>query len=125
MATALEKIAEAYLNRVADRLRGHGIRVCTAIRRGAVVDSIVDFVQANHIDLIAMCTRGRVGEGRWALGSVADGVLRARCTPLLLVRAQRARDAMSTVDEHDELHNCLSGLGVVNAELDTGAMAAK
>jgi CBS domain-containing protein/nucleotide-binding universal stress UspA family protein len=123
-ATA-DQIAQAYLNRVADRLRGQGIRVSAAIRRGAVVDSIVDFVQANHIDLIAMCTRGRVGEGRWALGSVADGVLRARCTPLLLVRAQRARGVVSSADEHGELHNGLSGVGVVNTEPDTGAVPAK
>jgi nucleotide-binding universal stress UspA family protein len=40
------------------------------------------------MDLIAMCTHGRTGLARWALGSVADRVLRAGGTPILLVRAQ-------------------------------------
>ncbi len=80
-------IAEAYLERVAERLRTDGIKVSTAIRMGAVANVIVEYAEANHIDLIAMCTHGRTGLARWALGSVADRVLRARCLPLLLVRA--------------------------------------
>lgn len=80
-------IAEAYLERVAERLRTDGVKVSTAIRMGAVANVIVEYAEANHIDLIAMCTHGRTGLARWALGSVADRVLRARCLPLLLVRA--------------------------------------
>lgn len=80
-------IAEAYLERVAERLRTDGVKVSTAIRMGAVANVIVEYAEANHIDLIAMCTHGRTGMARWALGSVADRVLRARCLPLLLVRA--------------------------------------
>jgi nucleotide-binding universal stress UspA family protein len=53
-----------------------------------VADAIIDYAEENRIDLIAMCTHGRTGLGRWVLGNVAERVLRARCTPLLLVRAQ-------------------------------------
>jgi len=80
-------IAEAYLERVAERLRADGVKVSTAIRMGAVANVIIEYAEANQIDLIAMCTHGRTGLARWALGSVADRVLRARCLPLLLVRA--------------------------------------
>ncbi|MGD9099324.1 MAG: universal stress protein [Anaerolineae bacterium] len=80
--------AQAYLNRVADSLKGDGFKVSTAMRVGAVADSIVDHAQINHIDLIAMCTHGRTGLARWTLGSVADRVLRAGHVPLLLVRAR-------------------------------------
>jgi nucleotide-binding universal stress UspA family protein len=55
---------------------------------GGVADAILEFAEANRIDLIAMCTHGRTGLARWTLGSVADRVLRARSTPLLLVRAK-------------------------------------
>lgn len=80
--------AQAYLDRVAARLKGDGFKVSTAMRVGAVADSIVDHAQINHIDLIAMCTHGRTGLARWTLGSVADRVLRAGHVPLLLVRAR-------------------------------------
>ena len=42
------------------------------------------------IDLVAMSTHGRTGVSRWVLGSVAEKVLRASSTPLLLVRAPGA-----------------------------------
>jgi nucleotide-binding universal stress UspA family protein len=80
-------IAESYLERLAERLRADGVRVFTTTRMGAVANVIIEYAEANQIDLIAMCTHGRTGLARWALGSVADRVLRARCLPLLLVRA--------------------------------------
>jgi nucleotide-binding universal stress UspA family protein len=82
------QIAEGYLSRVAVELRAQGVRVATATRMGGVADAILDYAEANKIDLIAMCTHGRTGLARWTLGSVADRVLRARSTPLLLVRAK-------------------------------------
>lgn len=80
--------AQAYLDRVAERLKGNGFKVSTAMRVGGVADSIVDYAQINRIDLIAICTHGRTGLARWALGSVSDRVLRAGHVPLLLVRAR-------------------------------------
>ena len=82
------RIAEEYLSRVADDLRERGVRVATGTRMGGVADAILEYAEANKIDLIAMCTHGRTGLARWTLGSVADRVLRARSMPLLLVRAK-------------------------------------
>jgi hypothetical protein len=53
-----------------------------------VAESIVNYAEANQIDAIAMCTHGRTGLARWALGSVADRVLRTGSIPILLVRAK-------------------------------------
>jgi len=83
-----EQEAQAYLEGVAFSLREKGIQVSTATDIGPVAGIIIDYAQANHIDLIAMCTHGRTGLARWAFGSVADKVLRAGSTPLLLVRAR-------------------------------------
>jgi nucleotide-binding universal stress UspA family protein len=55
---------------------------------GSVANCIVEYAEVNQVDLIAMCTHGRTGLARWALGSVADRVLRAANTPILLVRAE-------------------------------------
>jgi nucleotide-binding universal stress UspA family protein len=81
-----EQIAKAYLERVAGQLRARGIQVSTVMRTGAVADSVIEYAESNGIDLIAMCTHGRTGVARWALGSVADRVLRAGHVPILLVR---------------------------------------
>ena len=58
------------------------------IRKGDPAQVICDFVEKNHIDLIAMSTHGRGGIRRWALGSVTDKVLHHSPKPILLVRAQ-------------------------------------
>ena len=80
--------ALSYLQQVASHLREQGIRTGAATQIGAVAESIVHYAEGNHIDLIAMCTHGRTGPARWALGSVADRVLRAGRIPILLVRAK-------------------------------------
>ena len=85
--TAAEE-ARVYLGTVAARLEALGLEVSAATSIGAVASCIVEYAEANGVDLIAMCTHGRTGLARWALGSVADRVLRAGGTPLLLVRAQ-------------------------------------
>lgn len=78
---------QAYLARIASKLEVRGIKVSTDIKIGGVANAILQYAEANQIDLIAMCTHGRTGLARWALGSVADRVLRAGRIPLLLVRA--------------------------------------
>lgn len=83
-----EQDAQIYLDQVAKRLRTQSIQVSTAMRIGGVANAIVEYAEVNDIDLIAMCTHGRTGLARWALGSVADRVLRASQVPLLLVRAR-------------------------------------
>jgi nucleotide-binding universal stress UspA family protein len=81
-------IASVYLKRMAEHLQQQGIKVSTAMRMGGVANVIIEFAEANAIDLIAMCTHGRTGLARWALGSVTDRVLRAGHIPLFLVRAR-------------------------------------
>lgn len=84
---AAGRMAAAYLKGVAERLPNKGDKVSTAVRTGPIVETIVEFAKANNVDLIAMCTHGRTGIVRWALGSVADRVLRTGNIPILLVRA--------------------------------------
>lgn len=48
--------------------------------------AILDFAKRNSVDLIALSTRGQGGLRRLLLGSVADKVLRAGETPVLLFR---------------------------------------
>jgi nucleotide-binding universal stress UspA family protein len=81
--------ARSYLERLANHIKEQGVRVSTAIQVGPVAKSIIDYVEGHDVDLIAMCTHGRTGIARWALGSVADRLLRAGDKPILLVRGSR------------------------------------
>jgi nucleotide-binding universal stress UspA family protein len=82
-----EEDAETYLDTVAGQLKEQGLEATTATAIGSMASCIVEYAEAHDIDLVAMCTHGRTGLARWALGSVADRVLRAGSTPILLVRA--------------------------------------
>jgi len=88
MFDTARKVAQIYLGRVASRLEAPELNVSAATSVGPVATCIVQYAEANEVDLIAMCTHGRTGLARWALGSVADRILRAGTTPILLVRAQ-------------------------------------
>jgi nucleotide-binding universal stress UspA family protein len=83
--------AEDYLKALKARLAAKGVhRVETSVWYGEPASAIVDAAQARKVDLIVMTTHGRSGLGRLVLGSVAETVLRATRTPILLVRADRA-----------------------------------
>jgi len=62
------------------------VKVETAIVVGDPAEKIVDYAATGKISLIIMGSHGRSGIGRWALGSVAEKVIRAGSTPVLLVR---------------------------------------
>lgn len=79
--------AKEYLDGITQRLRDQGIEASAAIRYGEPAEEIVDYAQANKVDLIAMSTHGRSGVSRWVFGSVAEKVLRGTDVPILLVRA--------------------------------------
>ncbi len=64
-----------------------------AIHPGAPDDVIL--MAAASADLIVMGTHGRHGPKRWWLGSVAERVLDKTNRPVLVVRANEARDATS------------------------------
>jgi nucleotide-binding universal stress UspA family protein len=78
--------AESYLNTIAARLQKQGLNASVHVRFGHAVDEILE--QAKDVDLVAMSTHGRSGFGRWALGSVADRVMRRCPKPVLLCRAE-------------------------------------
>ena len=54
---------------------------------GSVADKLIDYAEANEVDMILMATHGRSGVSRWVRGSIADRILRASRVPVLMVRA--------------------------------------
>jgi nucleotide-binding universal stress UspA family protein len=76
--------AEAHLARIADDLESRGRRVSWIVRVGSAIDVIRTGAREMEAGLIAMTTHGRTGLARFVLGSVAEAVLRAANTPVLL-----------------------------------------
>ena len=58
------------------------------ILEGSPPEEITDYVEENQIDLTIMATHGRSGISRWAMGSVADKVIRGITRPACLIRAR-------------------------------------
>ena len=67
---------------------GRGLKkVSTIVKEGFDADEIISLAQQIPDNLIAMCTHGRSGIKRWALGSVTETVVRHSGDPVLIVRA--------------------------------------
>jgi nucleotide-binding universal stress UspA family protein len=77
--------AEQQISAAADELRQSGYTVSAHASGGYPAEVIIEEANAQQCDLIVMATHGYSGIQRWSLGSVADKVLHATTTPLLLV----------------------------------------
>ena len=95
-----------YLKNIADHARNNTskfseqgnnkeVDIYITTREGNPAESIVDFTQKWGHNLIVMATHGRSGIGRWAIGSVADKVVRAVTnSSVFLVRGNNAGPAV-------------------------------
>jgi len=94
-------IHRAYIERAAEIVRrqseevqqrtgiqpgGKAVEARGELTVGHPAEEILRYAGENDIDLILMATHGRSGIRRWAMGSVADKVLRASRVPVWLVR---------------------------------------
>ena len=91
-------VLQYYIQGMADAINTHNvksrlkeikekkIKVGSTILFGHAADEIVDYADSENIDLIVMATHGYSGIKRWAIGSVADKVIRVAKQPVLLIR---------------------------------------
>jgi nucleotide-binding universal stress UspA family protein len=95
----LRSDASAYLDRLAAPLRASGREVDTAVViQPQAAAGILEEAVTRRADLIVMSSHGRSGWRRYALGSVADKVLRGASVPVLMFRAGvQAREASTAV----------------------------
>lgn len=81
-----EREARAYLQEVASSESLRDLRVETRVEIGATAEVILDCVSAWKPDSIVLCSHGRTGFTRWALGSVAQQIVRRAPVPIVLLR---------------------------------------
>jgi nucleotide-binding universal stress UspA family protein len=83
LRSALESEGEGALSTVVDRA---GTEVTTAVREGRPAAEITAYARDVDADIVATGTRGRHGENRFLVGSVAERVVRTCDRPVLTVR---------------------------------------
>jgi len=87
----MKDAATDFLNKVGDGLRNEKVTViCKVSVNENPADEIIKAEVEVNADLVAMSTHGRSGITRFAIGSVADKVLRGGTVPVLMVRATEA-----------------------------------
>jgi nucleotide-binding universal stress UspA family protein len=92
LPTQLRARAQAYLDRVAERLGAQSLVVHTAVVDGQPTPAILEYACDHGIDLLAIATHGDGGSARLLLGSVADKVVRSASMPVLLYRPPAVAD---------------------------------
>jgi len=83
LRSALESEGEDALSAVVDRA---STDVSTAVREGRPAAEITAYAREVDADVVATGTRGRHGENRFLIGSVAERVVRTCDKPVLTVR---------------------------------------
>jgi len=83
------------------------IGVKSVVTEGYPAEEIVDYAEKSDIDMVIMATHGRTGVRRWALGSVADKVVRAASQPVVLIRTGEIHHGMTGIREKDMLNAIL------------------
>jgi nucleotide-binding universal stress UspA family protein len=86
--------AKKYLTRIEKQLNSAGLTVSSEVLEGQSAEEIVNYAAKNGSSLIVMATHGRSGLSRWAYGSVAEKVLLAASSPILLVRPASTGDPL-------------------------------
>jgi nucleotide-binding universal stress UspA family protein len=86
--TAIRDEAVAYLDSKTEEMRRLGVpEVSCLARDGFAAEEIIGVARETRDNLLAMCTHGRSGVRRWALGSLTETVARHSGDPVLILRA--------------------------------------
>lgn len=87
--------AETYLALLAKSQVLVGIKVKTEAVFGTAAQSILHMAHSWRADLIVMCSHGRTGFSRWALGSVAHQIAHHSPVPVLVLREGQAASLLT------------------------------
>ncbi len=78
----------AELNRLAETVRGRGLRIREVLAQGTAYREILRAAGDLECDLIVIATHGRAGLARTFMGSVTEKVLRLAPCPVFVVRPE-------------------------------------
>lgn len=84
---AERQVREAELVRLASSEELAGLDVTTEVVEDLPAQAILERARSFSADLIVLCSHGRTGVMRWALGSVAQKIARHSPVPVLILRS--------------------------------------
>jgi len=87
MNLAAVKEAADYLAGIKTTFAAKGINAISRVLSGSAASTLAYDIAQSGVDLVVICTHGRSGPSRWAWGNIADRLLHATCTPVMMVRA--------------------------------------
>ncbi len=90
--------ADNYLKSIATSDILKGITIKTEAMFGQPLQDILSVAEMRRVDLIVICSHGRAGLMRWALGSVAQALAHHSSIPLLVLREGGPVPAFSQAD---------------------------
>ena len=93
-----EKILATYR----ERLASEGVRVKTWVAFEPPASGVLRAIELTKADLVAMTTHGRSGFSRWALGSVAEKVIRHSGIPVLVRRTSGFDEGVTKGEKREE-----------------------
>jgi len=101
----IEEATKGYAKKYIEDESGEAVKVVVANRTGNPAEGIIEYARTSSFPLIAMASHGRSGMSRWAVGSVADKVVRSGdLQPVMLIRA---KDSHSDIREKRLLKKAL------------------
>jgi nucleotide-binding universal stress UspA family protein len=92
------EVATGYLKAVAASRVLSGIPTTTEVVFGLPAQYILAAAASGEVDLIVLCSHGRTGFTRWALGSVAHPLAHESAVPTLVLRESKPASSLSPVD---------------------------
>ena len=113
-----EDEAERYLRKMSFQLTNDGYPSKYLLRIGPPAETILQAATQVHASLIALSTHGREGAERWVLGSVAEKVLEACSSPVLVARSSSGSSSHGR-RESPAIRNFLVPLDGSNLSLDS------
>ena len=87
--SSLEAAGERIVTDVGERAAAADVESVTATRTGTAHREIIEYAEAEGVDVIVMGTHGRTGLQRLVLGSVTERVVRLSPVPVVTVRSDR------------------------------------
>jgi len=80
-----------YLKNLSAEMGKAGISASPELKEGFPDQVILDYIRDKDIDLVMMSSKGQSGITRWAMGSVADRVVRNSPAPVMVVTPKGCR----------------------------------
>lgn len=80
---------QVYLDQITSQMQNDKLHVSNTVLEGRAAEGIIEFANANDVDLIALSTHGRSGLSSWNISSVVQKIILRAYKSSLLVRAYK------------------------------------